>query len=192
MNPGSSPRQTHLGDGPYCCRPPFLAPWYGRRTLKTCKSCKKSRLLSEFHVRRASADGLALLCKPCARASSNAWYHANKEKARATNRKWRAKNLKRNLAKQRDYGLWHRYRLTPEAYDKLLADQDGKCALCQRVAPSKKRLNVDHDHKCCPGRETCGKCIRGLLCNRCNNALGVVEDRLDRVATYVDRRMCVS
>lgn len=160
--------------------------------MKTCTTCKKSRSLSEFHVRRASPDGLALLCKPCARALSNAWYHANKERARARNRRWRAENMERNLVKQREYGLWHRYKLTPEAYDKLLADQDGKCALCQRVAPDDKRLNVDHDHKCCPGRETCGKCIRGLLCNRCNNALGVVENRLDRVAAYVDRRMCVS
>jgi hypothetical protein len=30
---------------------------------------------------------------------------------------------------------------------------------------------VDHDHTCCPGEYTCGKCVRGLLCDDCNKKL---------------------
>src|SRR4029077_2130187 len=33
-------------------------------------------------------------------------------------------------------------------------------------------LAVDHDHNCCPGAHSCGKCIRGILCGTCNSALG--------------------
>jgi hypothetical protein len=34
---------------------------------------------------------------------------------------------------------------------------------------------VDHDHSCCQGRRSCGKCVRGALCNRHNLYLGFIE-----------------
>lgn len=58
----------------------------------------------------------------------------------------------------------HRYGIEREAYEAMLADQGGVCAICGRD----EKLVIDHDH------ET-GE-IRGLLCHRCNFALGAVED----------------
>ena len=59
----------------------------------------------------------------------------------------------------------------------MLADQGGVCAVCSREPTPGISLHVDHDHE--TGR------IRGLLCFRCNNALGDLEDdpALLRVAT---------
>jgi len=36
--------------------------------------------------------------------------------------------------------------------------------------------NQDHDHVCCSGKKSCGKCLRGLLCHGCNTKLGALEN----------------
>ena len=60
------------------------------------------------------------------------------------------------------------YGLAPGAYAALYAAQGGRCAICQRSTGQRKRLAVDHDHRCCPGPVSCGRCVRGLLCGPCN------------------------
>jgi len=50
-------------------------------------------------------------------------------------------------------------------------EQGGACEICGSIVP----LNIDHDHKCCPGSYSCGECLRGLLCHICNLHLGAYE-----------------
>jgi hypothetical protein len=52
---------------------------------------------------------------------------------------------------------------TDADYVRILEAQDGHCALCPSE-PKTRRLHFDHDHRT-------GK-VRGLLCHRCNRALG--------------------
>jgi hypothetical protein len=66
------------------------------------------------------------------------------------------------------------YGLSPEGYLLLLAQQNGVCAICEMPCRSRRRLSVDHDH-------VTGK-IRGLLCTRCNMALGQFDDNSDHLA----------
>ena len=66
------------------------------------------------------------------------------------------------------------FNMTVEQYEALLAEQGGGCAICGGI--DSRRLNVDHDHACCPGRASCGKCVRGLLCINCNLTLGTAKD----------------
>ncbi len=56
-----------------------------------------------------------------------------------------------------------KYGLTLEQYDDMLDRQGGGCAICDEP-PGDTALHVDHCHD--TGR------IRGLLCFRCNSALG--------------------
>jgi len=63
--------------------------------------------------------------------------------------------------------------LTPGEQDALRALQAGLCAICGRAG---QRLQIDHDHRHCAGRIGCRRCVRGLLCNRCNTALGQIGD----------------
>ncbi|WP_409071688.1 endonuclease VII domain-containing protein [Burkholderia pseudomallei] len=65
----------------------------------------------------------------------------------------------------------------------MIHEQGGVCAICKR-APSGRGiaavLHVDHDH-------TTG-IVRGLLCTRCNRALGAFDDdpqRLIDAAAYL-------
>lgn len=47
---------------------------------------------------------------------------------------------------------------------------------CQNPScDSRDDLAIDHDHSCCPGNDSCGKCVRGVLCRSCNLTLGGME-----------------
>jgi len=69
-------------------------------------------------------------------------------------------------------------------YERLLAAQDGVCAICKRpetaINPRTGEpflLAVDHDH-------TTGK-IRGLLCMKENRGLGLFDDSIDRLRAAI-------
>lgn len=57
----------------------------------------------------------------------------------------------------------------------MLAEQGGRCAICREAFGLS--FAVDHDHACCPGKRSCGACVRGLLCVACNGSVGVLEHR---------------
>src|SRR6202521_5388513 len=63
-------------------------------------------------------------------------------------------------------------------YYLMLCAQNGVCAVCKEPPPKDQRLCIDHDHLCCAGFKSCGKCVRGLLCHRCNTSLGKFEDNI--------------
>lgn len=95
---------------------------------------------------------------------SRLWKLANPEKVKATNRRIKLK---------RQYGL------TIEDYNAMLDSQNGVCKICGMPETKMQRrgsdtkltpesLHVDHDH-------ATGK-IRGLLCYKCNTALGKFDD----------------
>lgn len=90
-----------------------------------------------------------------------------------------------------DKGRLAKYGITPERYRSILETQGGGCAICGGEDPTGRALAVDHDHSCCPedGR-SCGRCIRGILCSPCNQAVGLLADSLDRIeaaAAYLRR-----
>jgi hypothetical protein len=71
------------------------------------------------------------------------------------------------------YYIEYYYGITRREFEWLLECQGGGCALCggSETNPRTPWLSVDHDHSCCGESRACSKCIRGLLCDRCNNRL---------------------
>lgn len=78
---------------------------------------------------------------------------------------------------KRDDMLRKNYNINSADYDNLLSKQGGVCAICHRYPDQCGVLHVDHDHACCPGKkDSCGGCVRGLLCSDCNGAIGMLQE----------------
>ena len=80
---------------------------------------------------------------------------------------------------QREAHLQKNYGIGIAKFDAMLAAQGGTCAVatCTRTGTNDGRaLHVDHDHSCCPGERSCGKCVRWLLCYQHNTGLGMFND----------------
>lgn len=75
----------------------------------------------------------------------------------------------------RESRLRRYYNLTLKRYLEILARQGGVCGICGDPPPEDTLFHVDHDHSCCSGERTCGLCIRGLLCARCNLGISLME-----------------
>lgn len=75
---------------------------------------------------------------------------------------------RRARRQKHDYHLRTTYGITIKDYDKILASQKGKCAIC-RGGTSKRHFAVDHNHK--------NGNVRGLLCARCNSGLAKFMDK---------------
>jgi Recombination endonuclease VII len=114
------------------------------------------------------------------------------EKARRAqlNRDWYQRNPRTSAEAARQH-LMHRYRLTPERREEMIAAQDGRCYLCSEPLDlgNPRKVHIDHDHDCCRGSTSCGTCIRGIACDPCNRGIGYFgndPDRLRRVADSLE------
>jgi hypothetical protein len=72
------------------------------------------------------------------------------------------------------------YDIKPGFYDRLLAYQGGRCAICKKARGIRKRLGVDHDHK----KPTDN--VRGLLCLNCNQVLARFRDDVELFRNAID------
>lgn len=73
-----------------------------------------------------------------------------------------------------------RYGVTAAMYEAMLVVQEGVCKICSGPqSHGGSRLDVDHDHNCCPIGKSCGRCVRGLLCRNCNTGLGLFQDNTE-------------
>lgn len=117
------------------------------------------------------------------------------EKARERAKKYYWDNRDKILAARkgvysRDNHYWSRFRIRFEEFEERQAKQGGICANpgCSQKAETQRNgvLVVDHNRACCNESTSCGKCVRGLLCQGCNKALGLLYEDRERIMGLVD------
>jgi Recombination endonuclease VII len=118
-------------------------------TLMTDRLCEKG------HSKKAGEAH----CKICSAATSRKWTRENPEKRRAIKLKCQ-------------------YNTTPEAVQDKLVEQNNACDICKLPFSADNLPCMDHDHACCPGKDSCGKCLRSFLCSTCNFAIGALRDNV--------------
>ena len=174
--------------------------------MKKCGSCKQQKPFADFHKSSRSKDGHNGWCKQCA-ANNHVKYRPLRLKQLVRNSSiWQCRMCERmlSIADYHSYNSTYckeclalyntrrniqRYGITLEQYMDMLRKQNFVCAICKQPEKSNSRLAVDHDHSCCtaaPRRIACGKCVRGLLCTRCNKALGMLADDRELLLKMID------
>lgn len=114
--------------------------------LKQCSICGETKSVDEFYRTHRDKDTRHSRCIAC----SKVYQKQRKYRYPENDRKYQLKNL---------------YGLSSEEYEELLEKSDHRCQVC---GTQERRLCVDHDH-------VTGE-VRGILCHRCNSALGFLND----------------
>lgn len=106
----------------------------------------------------------------------------SKEKAKAYARaRARLMPVEVKCRRNREFNYRHHYGLTSEQVELMVAQQQGRCAICCQPPSGKRhcaRLHVDHDH-------ITGK-VRSMLCSGCNKALGLVREDIGRLTAMIE------
>lgn len=130
-----------------------------REIYKKCGQCKRTKHISEF-----AKDGSGS-CRKCKNAYMRQWNEKNREA-------------------ETKYQLKFKFGITLDKYNEILVSQNGKCAICENEeiavdhrTKKIRRLAVDHCHEA-------GK-VRGLLCSKCNRALGGVNESVEILESMI-------
>lgn len=183
-------------------------------THKPCPKCGETSV-AEFYKDRTTASGLSTYCKSCKKAKEKLYSFNNKEAVSTRKKGYYANNREEiteknkafyhenqpairerrkeirlsNLDRSRNENLKHNFGISLEQYNQMLEAQGGLCAVCGKPETARsnrgdraKLLSVDHDHAT--------GAIRGLLCSKCNTALGLMNDNtslFEKAIEYLKR-----
>lgn len=133
---------------------------------KTCVKCYVSLPRSSFCVSEQRSDGLKGWCRACSSTYGQQWNKSNPDKiTEYAKTRWsthKAHDTSKRL--QRLYGV------SLDDYLELIKEQGNCCAICGSADPGGRIENFHIDHCHDSGQ------FRGLLCMRCNTALGLFKD----------------
>lgn len=122
---------------------------------KQCSLCGTTKTIDQFPANKQGKYGVHSQCLDC-RRSVHKYRYANGDSYAV-----RLKKL---------------YNLSVKEYEQMYAEANGRCQVCGTPEEDlNKRLAVDHCHGT-------GK-VRGLLCSKCNTALGQLDDDLNKISS---------
>jgi len=125
--------------------------------LMPCRACPALRLPLDFYWRKEGTLSAGHKCCDCIKKRQRSRYASGTTTCESGREGY--------LRRRRNRTLTVRYGITLAERDALIAAQNGRCAICEEPSA---RLVTDHDHVT--------KIVRAMLCNRCNVAVGVLEN----------------
>ena len=173
--------------------------------MKMCTKCKDNKDFNKFGIRKDSKDGCHSWCKSCVNSHSKSMNFkpklniikqcntcsTNKHSSDFYLDKRHSDGLRSECKKcsiiKRDEGNYKsKYNLSIEEYEFILTAQNNCCKICSSTVPGVRinRFHVDHCHKT--------NVVRGLLCEKCNMALGHLRDDpalLRKAADYLENNL---
>ena len=148
-----------------------------RRTIRTRRFWRRAVAFSNEQHRKRYAEDPEYRARKL--AENRAWRTGHRDELNAQwLERWSMDSEFRERRRAR-YRL-KKYGLATEDHQRMLAEQNGVCAVCKRN--SDRELCVDHCHAT--------QKVRGLLCWKCNTGIGMFDDDPDRMragAAYVER-----
>lgn len=131
------------------------------QTVVTSLRKRKHNLCTPCYKKRWKADN-----PEKHKLSEQKYYEANKDAVKARSKASYSPEYDRKKHLRQKYGL------TVEDYNQMFDSQGGKCAICgKHQSEDEKTFCVDHNHDT--------GAVRGLLCSKCNKALGGFGDSIE-------------
>ena len=143
-------KRTHKSSGHVKGEPKKFLQGHSSRIGKHITVCKRGHPRIEGELK----------CRVCRALACKNWGKNNPDKLRALSLKFK-------------------FKITPEEFDDKLAKQNNRCSLCDDLFCPENPPCMDHNHACCSGDRSCGKCVRGLLCSTCNAGIGCLHDNVE-------------
>lgn len=153
---------------------------------KRCPKCNEFKSLTEFGEKITRYLGRRSQCRECERAYCREYskvihrsykkdyYENNKERILQQQKEYYENNKEKVIQRTKKYSIKSKFNLTKEEYDELCKNGCNACS-------SYEVLCVDHDH--------ISNEVRGILCNKCNTALGLLNDdstKILKLAEYIE------
>lgn len=147
--------------------------------LKRCCRCHESKPFQDFQRNRTKRDGFQSECIVC----SSIRRKPTDESRRRDRARYALDPVGRSptKAQRMSSDLKRYYGITMADFERLHAEQNGLCAICQTPPTKGRRLCVDHSHVT--------GAVRGLLCTSCNQGIGLLLDApqvLRNAAAYLE------
>lgn len=164
---------------------------------KYCPGCNSVKKISDFTSNRARHDNLASHCIMCAREL----YKKNRKQILEQKKKYYINNIdnikqyrvsryeanknspenttayEKKKKSDRKYHLKREYGITVDYYNHMINIQENKCKICKNDFNDSRIACVDHCHN--------SKKVRGILCKKCNLAIGYFGDNISNMQSAI-------
>lgn len=149
--------------------------------MKLCPCCNTRKEMGEFyHARSRNGDVVVSgYCKDCDKARMRK--SRNTRRGKQKRRTYYFQNKPRLSALSRIRNI-QRYGITVEQFNELLSRQNNRCPVCEKKFCKSRGPVIDHCHDT--------TVVRGLLCLKCNAAVGALGDDVDSVLRACEYLEC--